>query len=113
MFVDVFRVQCADFSLFSHWLNLCSVCPLAMAVYLDVEELALENEYLRVCPGPSISVADLEGAIEAYCTVVGYRNVQEVVDAIKECKCTWKTSPKAVACKQKIDWATSKKTLGL
>ena len=76
---------------------LCLPSVASMAAYLDTEELALENDYMRVTPDPSISVADLEHALEAFFKKVGYRNVAEVVDAIVEGKCTWKTSPKAVA----------------
>ncbi len=60
---------------------------------MDEAEPMLEQAKL-VCD-PSISVADLEGALLAYFSKIGYRNVQEVVDLIKEAKCGWKTAPKA------------------
>jgi len=53
------------------------------------------EEYGRVKCDPSISVVDLEKARNDYFKAVGYRNIQEVVDCIKEAKVTWKTSPKA------------------
>ena len=100
MFVDVFRVQCHDFFVFSPWLN--SLASLALlnlfSTMVDIaEELAEENEYMRVSPDPAITVADLEKALEVFFAKVGYRNLQEVVDMIKEAKCGWRTAPKAVA----------------
>ncbi len=68
-----------------------------LALLEDAEEQQLENDYSRICPDPSISVADLENCLQQYMVTMGYRNIQEVVDAIVGCKCTWKTSPKAVA----------------
>ena len=95
MFVGVFSISfyLASGSIFA----LLALCCHSMAAYLDVEELALENDYMRVSPDPSISVGDLEAALEAYFKKVGYRNAAEVVEAIEGGKCTWKTSPKAVA----------------
>ena len=59
------------------------------------EEASLEVEYGKLKCDPSISVADLEGALEAFFKVVGYRNFQEVLDVIKEGKVTWKSAAKA------------------
>jgi hypothetical protein len=60
----------------------------------DGEELA---EYSRLKCDPSISIADLEKALDRFFEAVGYRNVQEVMDIITEARCTWKTAPKARA----------------
>jgi len=38
----------------------------------------------------------LEGALNQYFREVGYRNLQEVVDLIKEDGMTWATKPKAL-----------------
>ena len=95
MFVDVFRVQCHDFFVLSPWLNLCFSVFYTMADVAEEEDE--ETAYMRLCPDPSIGVGDLENALEAFFAAVGYRNLQEVVDSIKEAKCTWKTAPKAVA----------------
>ena len=56
---------------------------------------AEECEYARLTCDPSITVADLEVAVQAYFDAVGYRNLQEVIDYIIEQKCTWKTAAKA------------------
>ena len=55
-----------------------------------------EQEYQRLKCDPSITVADLEVALEAYFTAIGYRNMQEVLDIIKEGHTTWKTAAQAV-----------------
>ena len=59
----------------------------------DVEQA----EYSRMRCDPSISVADLEKAMDGFMTGLGYRNVQEVLDLITDNKCTWKSAPKARA----------------
>ena len=51
------------------------------------EELA---EYSRLKCDPAISIADLEKAMDNYFEVIGYRNVQEVLDIISEAK-AWPT----------------------
>ena len=70
---------------------------MALVAVLDEEELAAEAEDARVVGDPSISVADLEQALEAYFSVMGYRNMQEVLDLIKDARLSWKTAPKARA----------------
>ena len=70
---------------------------MALVAVDDDEELAAEAEDARVVGDPSISVADLEQALEAYFSVMGYRNMQEVLDLIKDARLTWKTAPKARA----------------
>ena len=62
---------------------------------LDASELAAMQLADRLTIDPSISVADLEGALNSYMSIVGYRNMQEVVDIIQQAKATWKTAPKA------------------
>ena len=59
------------------------------------EEASLEVEYGKLKCDPSITVADLERALECFFKVIGYRNFQEVLDVIKEGKVTWKSAPKA------------------
>ena len=44
---------------------------------------------------PSISVADLEHAFNAYFEEVQYRDLQEMVENIQSAKASWKTAPKA------------------
>ena len=44
------------------------------------EEARLENEYQRIRPDPSIGVADLEQALNKFLALMGYRNLQEVLD---------------------------------
>ena len=63
----------------------------------DRDELEAQAEDARVVCDPAISVADLEEALERYFKKIGYRNVDEILVAIKEAKCTWKTAPKARA----------------
>ena len=60
------------------------------------EEAALEAQYLRLRCDPSITVSDLEGALEFYFAAVGYRNMQKVVESIIDGKVTWKSAAKAV-----------------
>ena len=43
---------------------------------------------------PAITVGDLERALEAYFKKIGYRNMQEILDIIKDGKVTWKSSAK-------------------
>ena len=70
---------------------------MAEALALLREEQELEAEDARVVCDPSISVADLEKTLEELFTVIGFRNLQPILDAIRDAKCTWKTSPKAGA----------------
>jgi hypothetical protein len=58
-------------------------------------EMVAKEAAERLTSDPAITVADLEGCLRAYMDIVGYRNIQEIVDAIVESKCTWKSSPKA------------------
>ncbi len=67
----------------------------AFLALMDADELEAQAQDARMCPDPAIAVADLEKALEAFFTAVGYRNLQEILDAIKEGNCTWKTAPKA------------------
>ena len=66
-------------------------------VAVDDDEEALEAEDARLVSDPSISVADLEKALEQYFSIMGYRNMQDILDIIREARVTWKTSPKARA----------------
>ena len=63
----------------------------------DDDEEALEAEDARLVSDPSISVADLEKALEQYFSVIGYRNMRDILDTIKEARVSWKTAPKARA----------------
>ncbi len=67
----------------------------AFLALMDADELEAQAEDARMTCDPAIAVADLERALEAFFTGVGYRNLQEIVDAIKEGNCTWKSAPKA------------------
>ena len=94
-------VQCDE----SLYVALCSSLDclgavVAFSSMADAEELldlqVAENDGRRTCD-PSISVKDLEDALEAYFTKVGYRNIQETLDAIKGAGITSRTAPKAGA----------------
>ena len=61
----------------------------------DASEIVAMQAADRLTINPAITVVDLEGALNNYMDLVGYRNIQEVVDAIVEGKCTWRTAPKA------------------
>ena len=63
----------------------------------EAEEAVLQDEDARLCGDPAICVSDLEKALESYIEVVGYRNLHEIIECIKDAKCTWKTAPKARA----------------
>ena len=47
---------------------------------------------------PAITAADLEQALESYFKKMGHRNLQEVIDVIKEQRITWKSAPKVHKC---------------
>ena len=66
-------------------------------VAVDEADAVEQAEYCRMRCDPSISIADLEKALDGFMELVGYRNVQEVVDIITEARCTWKSAPKARA----------------
>ena len=68
--------------------------PLAMAD--ETAELVAEGEYNRLKADPSIAVYDIESALNRYFTKVGYRNLQEVLDVIKESGLRWKGAGKAL-----------------
>ena len=67
----------------------------ALLALMDADELEAQAQDARMSCDPAIAVADLEKALEAFFTAVGYKNLQEILDAIKEGNCTWKTAPKA------------------
>ena len=62
---------------------------------MDSDELVAMQQAERLTIDPAITVADLELCLQSYFDVVGYRNMQEIVDIIVDGKCTWKTAPKA------------------
>ena len=64
------------------------------AAEMDGED---EDEYNRQKCDPSIGVADLEGALEKYFELMGYRNMQEVLDLIGTGPSNWKTAAKAMS----------------
>ena len=68
----------------------------SLALIDAADEDDQQAKYDKIRCDPSISVADLEGALEAYFAAVGYRNMQEAVDLIIEGKVTWKSAAKAV-----------------
>ena len=49
----------------------------------------------KVCADPAIAVGDLEDCLEAYFKKMKYRNMEEVLDVIRQHKITWKSAPKA------------------
>ena len=57
-----------------------------------------EMEYNRQSADPSITVADLEGALENFFAAMEDRgSLRDVLNQIAKGKCTWKTSAKAWA----------------
>ena len=60
-------------------------------------DMAAEAEDARVQGDPSIGVGDLENCLESYFTVVGYRNIEEILECIKQSNVTWNSAPKARA----------------
>ena len=79
----------------------CIGCCLTMAAALAAAALADEQqgeaEDARVVADPAIGIADLETALESFFSEKGYRNLDEVLQLIKDGKVTWKTAPKAMA----------------
>ena len=61
------------------------------------EDLEAEADDARLCADASITVADMEVALQAYFDAVGYRNLEEIMEAIVEAKTTWRSAPKAGA----------------
>ena len=61
------------------------------------EDMAAEAEDARLVGDPSIAVGDLEKGLESYFSVVGYRNMQEILDSIKQSNVSWNSAPKARA----------------
>ena len=61
------------------------------------EDMAAEAEDARLVGDPSIAVSDLEKGLESYFSVVGYRNIQEILDMIKQANVSWNSAPKARA----------------
>lgn len=60
-------------------------------------DMAAEAEDARLVGDPSIAVGDLEKGLESYFSVVGYKNIQEILDCIKQSNVTWNSAPKARA----------------
>ena len=60
-------------------------------------ELVAEEEtaYERLKPDPAVTVSDIQERIGAYCTKLGVRSMQEVVDEIDNAQVNWKTAPQA------------------
>ena len=69
----------------------------ALAAAALADEQQGEAEDARVTADPSIGIADLETALENFFSEMRYRNLDEVLQLIKDGKCTWKTAPKAMA----------------
>ena len=61
-----------------------------------------EEDLGRNKADPSISSEDLEQCLERFFTKKGYRNMQEVLDMVKEAKTTWNTSAQAMLCKARL-----------
>jgi hypothetical protein len=63
---------------------------------MDSDELvAMQQATERLVIDPAITVADLELCLNNYFDIMGYRNLQEIIDIIVDGKCTWRTAPKA------------------
>ena len=61
------------------------------------EDMEAEAEDARLVGDPSISVSDIETRLERYFSKVGYRNIQEILDMIKQANVSWNSAPKARA----------------
>ena len=61
-----------------------------------------EEDLGRNKADPSISSEDLEQCLEQFFTKAGYRNMQEVLDLVKEANTTWKSSAQAMLCKARL-----------
>ena len=61
-----------------------------------------EDDLGRNKADPSISVSDLEKSLERYFLKADYRNMQEVLNLVKESNATWKSSAKAILCKARL-----------
>ena len=61
-----------------------------------------EEDLGRNKADPSISVSDLEKCLERYFKKTEYRNMQEVLNLVKESNATWKSSAKAILCKARL-----------
>ena len=69
---------------------------LSCVVMMDSDELiAMKEATERLTCDPAITVADLERCLQSYFDIMGYRNLQEIIDIIVDGKCTWRTAPKA------------------
>ncbi len=62
---------------------------------MDSDELVAMQQAERLTIDPAITVADLELCVQSYFDIMGYRNLQEIIDIIVDGKCTWRTAPKA------------------
>ena len=51
---------------------------------------------------PSISSEDLEQCLERFFTKAGSRNMQEVLDLVKEANTTWTSSAQEMLCKARL-----------
>ena len=61
-----------------------------------------EEDLGRNKADPSISSEDLEQCLERFFTKAGSRNMQEVLDLVKEANTTWKSSAQAMLCKARL-----------
>lgn len=61
-----------------------------------------EDDLGRNKADPSISVADLEQCLERFFTKAGSRNMQEVLDLVKEANTTWTSSAQEMLCKARL-----------
>ena len=59
------------------------------------EALEAQAAYDSLKADPAIGVSDIEKAINRYCDGIGYRNFDEVVNAIAHANVGWKSSAKA------------------
>ena len=61
-----------------------------------------EEDLGRNKADPSISSEDLEQCLERYFEKAEYRNMQEVLDLVKEANTTWTSSAQEMLCKARL-----------
>ena len=81
------------------WLQLLFLDLILASIMGDADS---DDDPGRNKADPSISVSDLEKCLERYFTKTGYRNMQEVLDLVKEANTTWKSSAQAMLCKARL-----------
>ena len=81
------------------WLQLLFLDLILASIMGDADS---DDDPGRNKADPSIRVSDLEKCLERYFLKTGYRNMQEVLDLVKESNATWKSAAKAILCKARL-----------